>query len=70
MAQLTVSPPCGVYPDKIICNCLKVTAGTVIEALGSGCVRTLGDLKRETGAGDGCMACHRALRRYLDQNAD
>jgi bacterioferritin-associated ferredoxin len=40
-----------------------------MDALGTGGVRTLGDLKRETGAGDGCMACHRLLRRYLEEHA-
>jgi NAD(P)H-nitrite reductase large subunit len=60
----------GVHPDKIVCGCLRVTAGTLMGALEAGSVRTLGDVKRETGAGDGCMVCHRVLRRYLDQNAN
>jgi bacterioferritin-associated ferredoxin len=29
--------------------------------------RSLADLRRQTGAGDGCMACHRRLQRYLAQ---
>jgi NAD(P)H-nitrite reductase large subunit len=69
MAQSTFSSPRAVCGEKIVCACLRVTAGTLMEALGTGSVQTLKDLKRETGAGDGCMACHRLLRRYLDEHA-
>jgi NAD(P)H-nitrite reductase large subunit len=54
--------------DEVVCACLQVTAGDVLEALGTCAIRTLKDLKRETGAGDGCMVCHRLLRKYLDEH--
>jgi NAD(P)H-nitrite reductase large subunit len=70
MVPSTLSPPRTVCREKIVCCCLQVTAGTLMEALGTGSVQTLRDIKRETGAGDGCMACHRLLRKYLEEHAD
>jgi NAD(P)H-nitrite reductase large subunit len=70
MAHTALSSPCGVCPEEVVCDCLRVTAGELLEALATRAVRTLKDLKRETGAGDGCMVCHRLLRKYLEQHAD
>ena len=36
-------------------------------ALATRQIRSLKDIKRQTGAGDGCMMCHRVLKRYLQQ---
>jgi bacterioferritin-associated ferredoxin len=33
-------------------------------------IRTLKDLRLQTGAGDGCTACHRRLRHYLGPVAE
>jgi NAD(P)H-nitrite reductase large subunit len=70
MALTALSNPCGVRPNQVVCKCLRVTAGELLDALATGAVETLKDLKRETGAGDGCMVCHRVLRKYLEQHAD
>jgi bacterioferritin-associated ferredoxin len=51
------------------CPCMKVTHAEVAEALACPSVRTLNDLRCRTGAGDGCMACHRRLRCYLEHAA-
>ena len=34
---------------------------------GSG-LRTVKDVRQHTGAGDGCTACHRTIRQYLEQH--
>src|SRR5262245_33436469 len=55
---------------EVVCHCLQVTQGELMAALATRRIRTLKDIKRETGAGDGCMVCHRRLRRYLEQYSD
>jgi NAD(P)H-nitrite reductase large subunit len=70
MALTAPSKAHGVCPEEVVCECLRVTAGEVLDALATGAVRTLKDLKHETGAGDGCMVCHRVLRKYLERHAD
>jgi bacterioferritin-associated ferredoxin len=51
--------------DQIVCHCLQVTESTVREAADRCAFRSLCELVRETGAGSGCTACHRRLRRLL-----
>jgi bacterioferritin-associated ferredoxin len=58
-----------VCPGRLVCRCLGVTEAVLIEALVTLEIRTLQDLCRETGAGDGCTACHQLLRRYLEGQA-
>ncbi len=58
-----------VCPGRLVCRCLGVTEAVLVEALVTLEIRTLQDLRRETGAGDGCTACHRLLRRYLEARA-
>lgn len=58
--------PCGGCPDRVVCRCLKVTEGAIIEAIVSLGVRSLGELKAATEAGTGCTCCHRQLRGYIE----
>jgi len=53
-----------------VCACLKVTHADLLAAMARDDVRTLNDLCRYTGAGDGCMACHPRLRCYVEIAAD
>ncbi len=55
--------------DRLVCRCLQVTEGALVEAVTTLGLRTLTDVRRCTGAGDGCTACHRLLKKYLEQNA-
>ena len=56
---------CGL---RYVCRCLRVTEDIIAAALATQDIRTLRDIRHHTGAGDGCMACHRRLKAYLDQN--
>ena len=58
-AAVSPAPP-GPAPDRarFVCACLRVTERALL--------RTLRDLRRVIGAGDGCTACHPELQRYLD----
>jgi bacterioferritin-associated ferredoxin len=54
---------------QYICRCLGITEAVLVEALSTGEIRTLKDIRRHTGAGDGCMACHSRLREVLERFA-
>ena len=57
--------PC---PTNVVCRCLKVTETALVEALTTMDLKTLKEIRRRTGAGDGCNACHRVLKRYLEKH--
>jgi NAD(P)H-nitrite reductase large subunit len=48
---------------------LQVTEGMLVQAVTTLELRTVADVRRCTGAGDGCTACHRRIKQYLEQNA-
>lgn len=54
---------------RIVCRCVQVTEDVIITAVTTLGVRTIKELKVVTGAGDGCMCCHRQLQEYLEQYA-
>ncbi len=68
--QLAVEPRVTQQPapreGRYVCACLRITERELLGTLASTNVRTLQDLRRTIGAGDGCTACHPALQRYLD----
>lgn len=61
----TCSADCSL---RYICRCLRVTEDVLTEAFATQDIRTLKDIRRHTGAGDGCMACHRRLKSYLERH--
>ncbi|WP_420841868.1 (2Fe-2S)-binding protein [Fimbriiglobus ruber] len=56
--------PCSGCPDRIVCKCLRVTEGEIVDAIASG-AHTLPALRRATQAGTGCNCCLGQLREYL-----
>jgi bacterioferritin-associated ferredoxin len=58
----------GSCSSRLVCRCLRVTESVVLNALTTGGARSLKELRQETGAGDGCTACHRLLRGYLERH--
>ena len=58
-------PDCASCEDKVICHCLQIRESTLVDAVDSRQMMTVNDIVRETGAGGGCTACHRRLRRFL-----
>ena len=62
--------PCGKNschdcPEQWVCHCLQVTEAEVVDTIVSLEIRGLRDLQRQTGAGDGCTACHGRLKQIL-----
>jgi bacterioferritin-associated ferredoxin len=60
---------CDDCPDRLICHCLQITETELVTALTVREIRTLQDIRQHTGAGDGCTACHKTLRKYLERHA-
>jgi NAD(P)H-nitrite reductase large subunit len=61
--------PCAGCPDRIVCRCLKVTEGTIVEAITSLGLRTVKDVRVTTSAGDGCTCCHKQIRVLIETHA-
>lgn len=61
---------CRSCPGRVICRCLQVTEGALLRVLGDGAACSLREIRQRTGAGDGCTACHRLLRQFLDRRGE
>lgn len=70
MDECRCPPDVGqIYPERVVCPCLQTTAREVFVAVNVLGAQSLCDLKRLTGAGEGCTACHKVLQQYLDEHA-
>ena len=61
--------PCEGCPVRFACHCLKVTEAAVIEAVQMFGLRSVKEVRRHTGAGDGCTCCHKRLETVIQQYA-
>lgn len=61
--------PCGGCPDRIVCRCLSVAEGAIVDAVVTLGLRTVEEIRSATGAGDGCTCCHKQIRALLDMHA-
>jgi bacterioferritin-associated ferredoxin len=61
---------CDSCPARIVCRCLKITEDAVIEAIVASGVSNLRELRRCTGAGQGCTACLRRLQLLIQEHAE
>lgn len=60
---------CRTCADQVVCRCLQVTEEQIVVAITTLEIRSLRDLRRQTGAGDGCTACHRKLKSLVAEHA-
>ena len=63
----TFHESCSSCPERVICRCLNVTESQIVQAITTHDLRTIRELKRLTGAGDGCTACRTELQDFLDR---
>jgi bacterioferritin-associated ferredoxin len=61
--------PCSGCPDRVVCRCLKVTEDTIVTAITTLGLRTVREVRVETGAGDGCTCCHKQIRALLEAHS-
>jgi NAD(P)H-nitrite reductase large subunit len=59
---------CDSNSERLICRCLRITEQAVVTAIVSSRLSTLHEVRRCTGAGDGCTACHARLKCLLRQH--
>ncbi len=50
--------------DDIVCNCMGVTAGEIMDAIESG-AKTVEDIQESTGAGTVCGGCISDIEQLL-----
>ena len=67
MNGFSTSDRCDTCPGRLACHCLGVTEEAVLEAVAVLGATSVNELRRLTGAGDGCTACHQRLRLLLVQ---
>ena len=53
-----------------MCRCLKVAEAHIVEAIVTLGLRTVKEVRRATGAGDGCNCCHRELHALIEVHAE
>lgn len=54
--------------DRIICNCMGITAAQIIEAVQAG-AHTLEEIQAATGACTVCGACAAEIEKLIAQNS-
>jgi nitrogenase molybdenum-cofactor synthesis protein NifE len=53
--------------DDLICNCMGVTKGKIIDTIKSKNLFTVQDVSDETGAGTGCHSCFEDIEDILKE---
>lgn len=49
-----------------LCHCLRVSESQIRAAVELAGCQTIRDVRRQTGAGSGCTACHRRICALID----
>jgi len=53
--------------DEIVCNCMQISRGDIIEAINEKGLITVGAIGQETEAGEVCESCHDDIQEILDE---
>ncbi len=56
--------------DDIVCNCMQITKGEIIEAIKAGNLQTIDEIGEETEAGTVCGSCHDDIEEIIKEYAD
>lgn len=56
---------CSSAKSQFLCRCLRVTEEEVRDAIAVANPETVRGVTQACGAGGGCMACHRHIKRLL-----
>ncbi len=52
--------------DAVVCHCLQISSSEIKTAAGAIEAPTVRCIMKCTGAGTGCTACHRRIRRLIE----
>lgn len=50
----------------VVCHCLGITEDELVSSLITLELRSVREVRRQTGAGTGCNACHRKIQSYIE----
>ncbi len=53
--------------DDMVCNCMQITKGEIIEAIKAGNLKTIEDIGDETEAGTVCGSCHEDIEDIIKE---
>ena len=67
IAESLASPVAS--PARPVCHCLRVEEEEIRDAIDDGGLQTVRQVTASCGAGGGCTACHRHIKRYLAEAA-
>jgi NAD(P)H-nitrite reductase large subunit len=56
--------------DEIICNCMSVTRGEIVDAIRQNGLTTVEEVGDATNAGTGCGGCQELIQEILDEIND
>ena len=59
---------CNTCTARFVCHCLQVTEDMLLDALATFDLGSLNEVRQHTGAGDGCTACHRKIRGFIERH--
>jgi bacterioferritin-associated ferredoxin len=59
---------CETCPDRIVCRCLQVTEEQVVRMIERLELRSVRDVRKYTGAGEGCTCCHAKIQEYIEKH--
>jgi bacterioferritin-associated ferredoxin len=66
---MVTSACCTSRTARPICHCLGVTEAEIRQTIVEGELASVRQVAHACGAGSGCTACHRHIRRYLHEAA-
>jgi bacterioferritin-associated ferredoxin len=67
MNQPCTPEACDDCSDKVVCRCLQVTEAQVVRMITRLELRTVRDVRKMTGAGEGCTCCHAKIQEYIER---
>lgn len=65
LERATAMSPAYQCDSPIVCRCLNISEADILEAVQRGRLESVHEVVRQTGAGDGCTACRRAIMQYV-----
>jgi NifU-like protein len=69
MNASVATPACPHRTAHPICHCLGVSEAEIRQSISEGELESVRQVAHVCGAGGGCTACHRHIRRYLHEAA-
>jgi NAD(P)H-nitrite reductase large subunit len=56
---------CDSHSDPLVCRCLQVYRSQIVDCIAVTGAETVREVREQTGAGKGCLACHCRIKELL-----